>query len=221
MRLYKTVAQIFLILSILNFTFAGIAFFSQTPTTDEMRVDLGPGAEDVTVASSEKGHTQSEELPEWLGRPESTAGNLHSRGRLLERQLVNADDLEKDKFFSPELNRKMKEYLILGSIAGVFTGVANGMQKEIIGTVSPNSYVLFFYASPPPTSCQPLNGVSHKPILTTVVYLSETVGRSVEPLDDEPSRDQEDLVSRCLSNIKDKDLQMLSIISRRILSGLD
>lgn len=149
MRLYKTVAQIFLILSILNFTFAGIAFFSQTPTTDEMRVDLGPGAEDVTVASSEKGHTQSEELPEWLGRPESTAGNLHSRGRLLERQLVNADDLEKDKFFSPELNRKMKEYLILGSIAGLFTGVANGMQKEIIGTVSPNSYVLFFLCPPP------------------------------------------------------------------------
>ncbi|KAI0265741.1 hypothetical protein BGY98DRAFT_1034294, partial [Russula aff. rugulosa BPL654] len=59
MRWHKAV---FLFLSIVNFTFAGLA---QTPTMHEIRVDL------VTEAS-ERGHTQSEELLEWLGRP-STA----------------------------------------------------------------------------------------------------------------------------------------------------
>ena len=59
----------------------------------------------------------------------------------------------------------------------------------------------------------------HKPILT-MMYLSQTVGRSVEPLIDD-SQDQEDLVSRSLSNMKDEDLQKLSIFSRRMLNNLD
>lgn len=50
-----------------------------------------------------------------------------------------------------------------------------------------------------------------------MVYLSQTVGRSVEPLEDEYPQDQEDLVSR----LSDKDLQMLSIVSRRMLNSLD
>jgi hypothetical protein len=58
-----------------------------------------------------------------------------------------------------------------------------------------------------------------KPILT-MVYLSSTIGRSVEPLIEHP-QDQEDLVSRSLSNMRDEDLQMLSIISRRTLKNLD
>jgi hypothetical protein len=53
-----------------------------------------------------------------------------------------------------------------------------------------------------------------------MVYLSSTIGRSVEPLN-ERSQDQEDLVSRSLSNMRDEDLQMLSIISRRTLNRLD
>jgi hypothetical protein len=71
----------------------------------------------------------------------------------------------------------------------------------------------------PSPSCQLLNGVGHKLILT-MVYLSSTIGRSVEPLN-ERSQDEEDLVSRSLSNMRDEDLQMLSVISRRTLNRLD
>lgn len=51
-----------------------------------------------------------------------------------------------------------------------------------------------------------------------MVYLSESVGRSVELLNDEHPQDQEDLVSRSLSNMGDDDIKMLSIISRRMLN---
>jgi hypothetical protein len=217
MRRHKTVVRILLFLSIVNFTFAGVV---QTPAAiNEMRVDLVTGAEGVTEAS-ERGHTQSEELPEWLGGP-STAGHLQSRFDVASAQSLNEraglKDPEADKFFNEEMTRKMKEYFILGSLAGVFTGVANGMQKEIIGTVSPNAYVLI---SPPSPSCQHLNGrVTQNPILT-MVYLSQTVGRAVEPLDEDP-QDQEDLVSRSLSNMRDEELKMLSFISRNMLNSFD
>ncbi|KAN0105205.1 hypothetical protein V8E52_011278 [Russula decolorans] len=128
MRRHKVIARIFLFLSIVNFTFAGVA---QTPMMHEMHVDLATTAEDVTEAS-EREHTQSEELPEWLGRP-STAGHLHSRLDPV------AEDPEENKFFSKELIRRMKEYFILGSIAGAFIGVGNAIQKETFGTVSPGA----------------------------------------------------------------------------------
>ncbi|KAF8493956.1 hypothetical protein F5888DRAFT_1720879 [Russula emetica] len=189
MRRHKTVARIFLFLSIVNFAFAGVA---QTPAMHEMRVDLVTGAEDVAEVS-ERGHTQSEELPEWSGRP-STEGHLHSRRDIFPASsfkegtlFTDPDDPEAKKFFNKELNRKLKEYVILGSIAGLFTGVTNGIQKEILGTVSPGA---------------------------------STLGRSVEPLN-EHRQDQEDLVSRSLSNMRDGDLQMLSILSRRMLNRLD
>jgi len=185
MRRHKALARIFLFLSIVDFTFAGDA---QIPMMDEMPVDLVTGADDVTVAS-ETGHTQSGVLPKLLGRPSmSTAGNLHSRQDVIPAQSFNhLEDPESKKFFNKELIRRMKEYLVLGAVAGLFTGVANGIQKQIAGTVSPGA---------------------------------TTVGRSVEPLDEYP-QDQEDLVSRSLSNMKDEDLQMLSIISRGMLNNLD
>jgi hypothetical protein len=158
----------FLFLSIVNFAFAGVA---RTRTMHETRVNLATGAEDVTEAS-ERGHTQSEELREWLGRP-STAGHLHSR---LDPP-VQALDPDENKFFSEELIRKMKEYFILGSIAGTFTGVANGIQKEDFGTVSPGAYV-FLPLLPPPSSCQHLNGVDHKPILTGYISVKRLVAPS-------------------------------------------
>lgn len=55
-------------------------------------------------------------------------------------------------------------------------------------------------------------------LFLTMVYLSESVGRSVELLNDEHPQDQEDLVSRSLSNMGDDDIKMLSIISRRMLN---
>lgn len=140
MRHHKAVARIFLFLSIFNFTFAGVAL-AQTPTMHKMRVDLVTEAEGVT-GSSERGHTQSEGMPEWVGGP-STAGHLQSRFDMAAAQsFEHRGDPEDQKFFNKELNRKMKEYLVLGAIAGVFTGVANGIQKEILGTVSPGAYVL-------------------------------------------------------------------------------
>jgi hypothetical protein len=102
----------------------------------EMRVDLVAGAEDMTEAS-ERGHTQLEELPEWLVGP-STTGPLHSR--------VDPVDPEANKFFSKELTRRMKEYFVLGAVASVFVGLSNAVQKEILGTVSPGAYV---FTSPP------------------------------------------------------------------------
>ena len=138
MRWHKVVARIFLFLSIVNFTSASVAL---TPTMHEMRVDSVTAAEDVTEAS-ERGHTQSEELPEWLGRP-STVGHLHSR---LDPE---DEDPEKNKFFNKELIRRMKEYFVLGAVSGVFMGIANGMQREIYGTVSPGAYVFFTSPSSP------------------------------------------------------------------------
>ncbi|KAF8493952.1 hypothetical protein F5888DRAFT_1720859 [Russula emetica] len=177
MRLHEAVTRIFFFLFIINFTFAGVV---QTPEMHEMHVDLVTGAEDVTEAS-ERGHTQLEELPEWSERP-STAGHLHSRVD----PIPGAVDPETQKFFNKELKRRMKEYLVLGTVAGIFVGISNGIQKEILGTVSPGASML---------------------------------GRSVEPLIEYP-QDQEDLVSRSLSNMRDEDLQMLSIISRRMLNRL-
>ena len=135
MHWHKAVTRIFLFLSIINFTFAGIA---QTPTMHEMRIDLVTGVEDVTEVS-ERGQMQSEELPELLGRP-LTAGHLHSR------DIPGAEDPKTKKFFNKELIRRMKEYFVLGAVAGVFIGIANGAQKEIFGMVSPGAYV---FTSPP------------------------------------------------------------------------
>ena len=53
-----------------------------------------------------------------------------------------------------------------------------------------------------------------------MLYLSQTVGRSVESLDEDPP-DQEDPLSRSLSNMGDDELKMLSFISRRMLSSVD
>jgi hypothetical protein len=49
---------------------------------------------------------------------------------------------DEHKFFNAELKDKMKDYAVLGVVAGSFTGIANGIQKEILGSVSPGAYVL-------------------------------------------------------------------------------
>lgn len=48
---------------------------------------------------------------------------------------------EVDKFFNDELKQKMKEFAVLGTAAGVSTGLINGVQNEIMGTISPGAYV--------------------------------------------------------------------------------
>jgi hypothetical protein len=142
MHRHKAIARIFLFLSFVNFTFAELA---QTPTVHEVRVDLVTGAEDA-AGVSETGHTQSEEFPELLGRP-STAGPLHTRVDIMPiipaPESGSASNPDNDKFFSKELIRRMKEYLILGGIAGVFVGLANSAQKDIAGKLDNGAYVIF------------------------------------------------------------------------------
>ena len=122
MHWHKVVARFFLLLAIANFTFAGQA---QKLKMHEMRVDLVTGAEKNVMQASEMGHTQSEELLRLFGRA-STAGHLQSRVEPLQ------------------------EEIILGAISGVFSGVANGIQKEILGTVSPGAYVSSSLTPPSP-----------------------------------------------------------------------
>ena len=178
MRRHKAVARIFLFLSFANFTFAGVA---QISMMHETGVDSVTGAEDVTEAS-ERRHTQSKELPEWMGRPSpSTAGHLHSRFDLIPAQSFNTDPLDPNakKFFNTELIRKMKEYMVLGTVAGIFTGIANGVQKQISGTVSPGAYVFFLPLLPPP-SCPHLNGRGSQTLADYGV--SHSVKQLVAPL---------------------------------------
>jgi len=149
MRRQNAVARIFLFLSIANFTFADLA---QAPAMHETSVNLATGVEYVTEAS-ERGYTQSKELPDWLGRP-STAGHLDSRDIIGPTSFNKGpgDPAEKEKFFNEELIRRMKEYLVLGAVAGVFTGIANGVQRQIFGTVSPGAYVFTFTSFPHPAN---------------------------------------------------------------------
>ena len=56
---------------------------------------------------------------------------------------------EADKFFNDELKQKMKDYVILGTIAGVSIGLLNGVQKEIMGTISPGAYVSALFPPSP------------------------------------------------------------------------
>jgi hypothetical protein len=126
----------------------------------DMHVDSVAGAEGVEEAS-ETSHTQPEVSPEWSEGP-PTAGHLVPRFDLIPAQSfskgslsIDPDDPEGEKFFNKELNRKLREYLILGTVAGLFTGVANGIQKEIMGTEDPGAYV--FTSLPLP--CHHSNGV--------------------------------------------------------------
>ena len=48
---------------------------------------------------------------------------------------------EADKLLNDELKPKRRDYAILGTVDGIFTGPINGVRKEIKDTVSPGKYV--------------------------------------------------------------------------------
>jgi hypothetical protein len=203
MHQHKAIARISLFLSIISFTFAGVAL-AQTPMMHEMGVD--------PVTSMEA----DEELDERSGRPPTT-GHLHSR--LDDIVVPAAENLDENKFFSKEMIRKIKEYLVLGTVYGIFVGISNGAQKEIAGTVAPGAYV--FTSSRYPcchsVKLRILQTYSDCPYIS----LSQTVGRrSVKPLEEQPQY-QEDAMSGSLSNMRDQDLKMLSVLSRRMLNTID
>ena len=56
-------------------------------------------------------------------------------------KLADASDAAKSvgkKFFTNELKDKMKDYVVLGAVAGAFSGIATSAGKDIQGEVSPN-----------------------------------------------------------------------------------
>ena len=131
MRQYKTVAQILLILSAVNYTFASLA---QSWAMHEAHADL------VKVAEAlEKRQTPSEERSEGSEKW-STAGNVHLRGEVVEPASASEAKPE-DKFFNKELDEKIKEYYILASILALSVGASRGVQNQISGAVDPHGYV--------------------------------------------------------------------------------
>jgi hypothetical protein len=64
---------------------------------------------------------------------------------------------EADKFFTDELMAKIKDYSILGTVAGFASGLITSVQKEIMGTISPGAYVSALFP-PSPADIYP----SHK-----------------------------------------------------------
>jgi hypothetical protein len=77
-----------------------------------------------------------------------------------------------------------------------------------------------FFTSPPSPLLPILEWRGSQTYSDYGIYLSQTVGRAVEHLN-ERSEDQEDLLSRALSSMRDEDLQMLSRMSSRTLNSLD
>lgn len=86
-------------------------------------------AEDVRArgSSDEPGHTWSN-----LNNRDSETGSV-----------VEPDN----RFFDKALRTKIFRYTILGTVAGLFSGVASDVQKEIFGTVAPGAYVSTLFTS--------------------------------------------------------------------------
>ena len=131
MRQYKTVAQILLILSAVNYSFASIA---QSWAMHEARADL----EKVTEVLEQR-QTPLEEGSEGSEKW-STAGNLHPRDEVVESASASGAKPE-DKFFNKELDDKIKEYYILATILALSVGASRGVQNQISGAVDPHGYV--------------------------------------------------------------------------------
>lgn len=63
---------------------------------------------------------------------------------------------EAEKFFNKELMQKIKDYSILGSVAGIAGGVITSIQKEVMGVVTPGAYVSALFP-PSPANIYPSN----------------------------------------------------------------
>ena len=56
-------------------------------------------------------------------------------------ELAAAANPEANKLFNDALKQKIKDYAVLGTVVGVSVGLVYGIQKEIMGTISPGVYV--------------------------------------------------------------------------------
>lgn len=124
-RRYKTAARIFLVLSVVNFMFAG---FAQSRAIHEGRVD------------SVQATTNSEIQP---ASPERPTANQPPQAPNPPPEPANPDpDPDDGKFFSKEMDEKLRIYFVLASVESIIgVGTAEVAQHQIAGTVSPGAYV--------------------------------------------------------------------------------
>ena len=97
------------------------------------------------VDSSNSGHDElAPDTPPDPGAPSSPSESVGSAATVKAEDIGKTDAsklTDAEKFWSEEMIQKTKDYAVLGTVAGVSTGLINGMQKEIMGTVSPGAYV--------------------------------------------------------------------------------
>jgi hypothetical protein len=154
MRWYKTVARIFLILSVVDFTFAGLA---QPRAMLDAHADWMKMAEDMTKAS-EKRHKPFDELSERSAK-RSTVGHAHSRDDGSEDSETGPkadtppDSVthEESKFFNGEWNDEAKEEMVFVVAVGAVTGLASQFRDGITGPADPGSCVFSYFLPLLPT----------------------------------------------------------------------
>lgn len=198
---YKTIAPIFLVISVVTFVLAGAAqpleiygapdYLGQV--VKDTTKELNPGILPTNLEPPQVKPPQAPQPPPQPDNPEP--------------------DPEGGKYFTEELKQKIQDYLTLTTVeVAVGAVTAEALQKQDAGTVAPGAYVRLFPSLLP-----------HKHILIclsqTLVYrdlISRAFGVS-RTLNDH----QEDLVARSLVNLRDEDLQILGALSRRLFECLD
>jgi hypothetical protein len=146
MRRYKAVTRIFLILSVVNFTFAGL---TQSQAMHEARVHSVKMAEDMTKVS-EKWHKPFNEFSE------RSAMHAHSRNIGSEASVTGhlADtplDPEEKKLFNGEWKEETKEDMVFTFAIAAVTGLASQFRDGITGPADPGSCVFSYFLPLLPT----------------------------------------------------------------------
>lgn len=228
MRQYKTVARILLILSVVNHTSAS---FAPSRAMHGARTELLNLAEDVAHMKGDEGVVGLK-----ANAPPKPASSLASSDPKPNSEEVvdpkanappepaSSDSKPKSKdgvFFTGELHEKIQEYYVLSTLLAVSTGVARVAQFQISGKADPGRYVCPFFSS--------VANASTPWTAKILICLSSTVGRKdlitrafdVSRILNDHRQDQEDLVSRSLTNLRDEDLRFLDTLSRGLLNSLD
>ena len=132
MRQYKTVARILLVLSVVNFTWAGLA---QSPAMYEARPQL---VKMDTTRASEKWPMSLKELSEWSGK-RSTAGHAHPR----EVPVSALEDTVSSpkKFLSDEFKGELREDSIYAVVTVAVASLVGNFRNAWTTPADPGSYV--------------------------------------------------------------------------------
>jgi hypothetical protein len=114
---------------------------------------LDHGANSVVGSSAHGESAPESEAPQLHGNlPPVSEAPLSSAESVASAPTVQGEEKGKmepspnfEKFFTEEMMQKVKDYAVLGTVAGVSTGIINAWQKEIMGTVSPGAYVYLLF----------------------------------------------------------------------------